>query len=156
MEERTFIPYNFEEENKIYQQKLIKVSNRDYCKWLNDFISRCKDNRYDDESFGYETLKVENLSQKDKVNEKVLDAFYRFLKIVAKTQRVAEYYDTRCFEEIEYVFKFNDKYFEYNTLIGQGSVTTIKLIEKPLFAVVDLDLYFRLEDEGIPMREYKD
>ena len=145
----------FKREKEERKQGISRVSNKEYCNWLEAFINNLPKG-YNDESWAYKTLEHnKEFTEEDLQKEKDLSYFYKFLTIVADIQRVKEYYDTRDFEEFEYAFKYNDKYYEYNTLVGQGSITRINQIEKPEYCVVDLDLYFKREEEGNPMRKYK-
>ena len=145
-----------EEQKFIEEQK--RVANKHYCYWI-EALLECLDEPYNDESWAYGTQKWKNsytTTVNDINKEKDLRHFHTFLNIVADIQRVKEYYDDRDgYPEYEYVWKFNDKYFEWNTLVGQGSITTIKQIGKPDFAYIDLDLYFEKEEEGNPQRKYK-
>lgn len=133
----------------------LKVANKEYCNWLESFMNNLPEG-YEDEAWAYKTLKHnQNFTKQDLENERHLSNFHTFLDIVADIQRVKEYYDPRDFEEYEYVFKYNNIYYEWNTLVGQGAITTIKKIEKPDFAFIDLDLYFEKQEEGNPMKKYK-
>ena len=144
-----------QEEKRKFEEGQRRVANKKYCNWIESFLNNLNE-PYEDESWAYKTLKhKKEFTKEDIKNEKDLDHFHKFLNIVADIQRVKEYYDDRDFEEYEYVWKFNNKYFEWNTVIGQGSSTTIRFIEKPDFAVIDLDLYFKREEEGNPMQKYK-
>lgn len=144
-----------QEEKRKFAEGQRRVANREYCNWIESFLNNL-DEPYNDESWGYKTLKhKKEFTEQDIKNEEDLSHFHKFLNIVADIQRVKEYYDDRYFEEYEYVWKFNNKYFEWNTIVGQGSITTICIIEKPDFAVIDLDLYFQREEEGTPMQKYK-
>ena len=144
-----------QEEKRKFAEGQRRVANREYCNWIEAFLNNLNE-PYNDESWAYKTLKhKKDFTEKDIKNEKDLSNFHKFLNIVADIQRIKEYYDDRYFEEYEYVWKFNNKYFEQNTLVGQGSITTISIIDKPDFAVIDLDLYFQREDEGNPMKKYK-
>lgn len=134
-----------------------RVANEDYCFWIEHILNHLAET-YKDESWAYRTLKWKNgytVNENDIKKEKDLEHFYIFLSIVADIQRVKEYYDDRFFEEYEYVWKFNNKYYEWNTFVGQGSITRIRQIEKPDFAYIDLDLYFKREREGDAMEKYK-
>lgn len=135
-----------------------RVANRQYCHWI-EYILNHLNEPYNDESWAYETQDWKDgyvVTQEDNEREKDLNHFHSFLNIVADIQRIKEYYDDRdSFPEYEYVWKFNNKYFEWNTIVGQGSITRISIIDKPDFAVIDLDLYFKREEEGSPMQKYK-
>lgn len=154
LDETDWEMYHQKERQKRIQGQ-IRVANKEYCSWLEQFIKKCKKG-YDEESFLYDTIEREgSFTEEDIKKEKDLSHFYDFLQIVADIQRVKEYYDDRFFEEYEYVFKFNNKYFEWNTLVGQGSITSIRIIEEPDFCVVDLDKYFKMKDEGKNLSKYK-
>lgn len=132
-----------QEEERRFIEGQKRVANKEYCTWIESFLNNLNE-PYNDESWAYKTLKhKKDFTERDIKNEKDLDNFYKFLKIVADIQRVKEYYDDSCFEEYEYIWKFNNKYFKYNILVGQGSITTISIVNKPDFAVIDLDLYFK-------------
>ena len=144
-----------QEEKREFAEGQRRVANREYCNWIESFLNNL-DEPYNDESWVYKTLKhKKEFTEQDIKNEDDLSHFHKFLNIVADIQRVKEYYDDRDFEEYEYVWKYNNKYFEWNVIVGQGSITTISIINKPDFAVIDLDLYFQREDEGNSMKKYK-
>ncbi len=129
-----------EKEERIQGQ--LRVANKNYCNWLVSFLDNLYE-PFDSECWSYKTLKHKiDFSEIDERNVTDLEHFYLFLHVVADKQRVKEYYDDSMFEEYEYVFKYNNQYYKWNTLIGQGSVTTISKIIKPIFAFIDLDLYF--------------
>lgn len=131
-----------ERENKKFADGQLKVANKEYCNWLESFIDNLPDG-YDDEAWAYKTIRHhEQFTKEDLNNERFLNDFHNFLDIVADKQRVKEYYKSDDFEEYEYVFKYNNIYYVWNTLVGQGSITTIEITDKPDFAFVDLDLYF--------------
>ena len=151
---------DWESVKKEHERKFIegqqRVGNEEYCRWIENLLKNLNE-PYNDESWAYQTLDhKEEFTEQDFKNEEDLSNFHSFLNIVADIQRIKEYYDDRdSFPEYEYVWKFNNKYFEWNTIVGQGSITTIRIIEKPDFAVIDLDLYFQREKEGNPMKKYK-
>ena len=131
-----------EKEHKKFINGQLKVANKEYCNWLESFINNLPEG-YDDETWAYKTIRHnKEFTQEDLNNERFLDAFCKFLNIVADEQRVKEYHNDDFFEEYEYIFKYNNQYYKWNTLIGQGSVTTITKVDKPRFAFIDLDLYF--------------
>lgn len=146
--------------NEKEQKKFIacqkRVANTDYCLWI-ETILRKLDEPYEDESWAYRTQKWKDnyvINEDDIKKETDLPYFHRFLDMVADIQRVKEYYDDRDgYPEYEYVWKFHDKYFEWNTIVGQGSITRIKQIAKPDFSYIDLDLYFKKEEEGCPQKK---
>lgn len=129
-----------EKEERIQGQ--LRVANKNYCNWLESFVNNLPEG-YNDENWAYRTLSHnKDFTEQDIKNEKDLSHFYKFLNIVADAQRIKEYYDDSIFEEYEYVFKYNNQYYKWNTLVGQGSITTISKVKKPMFAFIDLDLYF--------------
>ena len=130
-------------------QGQLRVNNKQYCDWLEGFIKNLP-NGYDEEDFAYRTIKKKKrFTGKDILNEKDLDHFYLFLNIVGDKQRVKEYYNFDLFEEKEYVFKYNNTFYRFNILIGQGSSSTIKVIDEPDFSYVDLDKYFKKENQEL-------
>ena len=151
---------DWESVKKEHERKFIegqqRVGNEEYCRWIENLLKNLNE-PYNDESWAYQTLDhKKEFTEQDFKNEEDLSNFHSFLNIVADLHRIKEYYDDRDgFPEYEYVWKFNNKYFEWNTIVGQGSITTIRIIEKPDFAVIDLDLYFQREKEGNPMKKYK-
>lgn len=151
---------NWEEERQKREARFLdgqkRVGNKEYCQWIEEFLENLNE-PYENESWYYGTLKhKKDFTQRDIENEADLSNFLNFLKIVADIQRVKEYLDDRDgFPEYEYVWKFNNKYFVWNTIVGQGSITRLYIIKKPDFSVVDLDLYFQREDSGHPMQKYK-
>ena len=146
----------FKREREELAQGQLRVANKTYCNWLTSFLDDLKQ-PYDDESYAYKTLKCKReLTEEDDKNEKDLSHFHKFLHIVADIQRVKEYFDDRDgFPEYEYVWKYQNRFFEWNTIVGQGSITRISKIEKPDFAYIDLDLYFQREEEGNPQKKFK-
>ncbi len=123
---------------------IAKISNIEYLDWLTiEFLPKFDNAIYEDESFLYNH---ENFTNKDLENEHDLHYFYDLLDVVANEQRVKEYYnDSDGFPVYEYVFKYKDKYYEKHTIVGQGSITFIQEIDKPDFAVINFDLYFKGE-----------
>ena len=146
----------FKRKREELAQGQLRVANKTYCNWLTSFLDDLKQ-PYDDESYAYKTLNCKRkLTEEDDKNEKDLSHFHKFLHIVADIQRVKEYFDDRDgFPEYEYVWKYQNRFFEWNTIVGQGSITRISKIEKPDFAYIDLDLYFQREEEGTPQKKFK-
>ena len=143
----------FEKEKQERAKGIERVSNRAYLNWLlNDFLPKFENNMYDDEYFIYHT---NEFSKTDIKNERDLCHFFSLLSVVANIQRVKEYYDDRFFEEYEYVFKYDNKFYEKNTIVGQGSITRISQIDKPDFCYIDLDLYFYKEENNVSQSKYK-
>ncbi len=120
---------------------IAKIASTEYFDWLTiEFLPKFENNTYEDETFLY---CHDEFTEKDVKNENNLGYFYDLLDIVANEQRVKEYTGGYDFPEYEYVFKYKEKYYEKHTIVGQGSITFIKEIDKPNFAVIDFDLYFR-------------
>ena len=124
-------------------QGQLKVANKEYCNWLEFLNNLCEP--FDSECWLYKTLKHKtDFTKQDEENIIKLDYFYSFLHTVADTQGIKEYHNNNdiC-EEYKYIFKYNNQYYQWNILIGQGSVTIIQKIQQPSFSFIDLDIYFK-------------
>lgn len=130
----------YEEDRKRGQER---TATQEYFNWFENFIKNCKGN-YDDESFIYETLKSnEPFTDIDKKNERDLSYFYQNLQLIANEQRVKEYYNTDDFEEYGYVFKYNEVFYEWTTIVGQGSITYIQITNEPEYCYIDVDKFLK-------------
>lgn len=129
-ETRKWIEEYFGEMEKRKEQ----VSSKEYIDWLYDFV--IKNNGANDESalYTYEGTDAEN--------GKLLSCFMSYVQKLAKEQRVTIVPDEECsFPSEVLAVKIKDKYFEVFTMYGQGSFTSVNLLEKePDFAYVRLPL----------------
>ncbi len=109
-----------------------KVSSKEYIDWLYDYVSINK--HADDECAAYTYKGI------DAENGQILGAFLDYVKNLATQQRVLVIPDDECeFDNEQVVIKIKDKYFEIFRMHGQGSWTSINLIDKePYYAYVKL------------------
>lgn len=116
---------------KIEEEKK-RVSSSEYINWIYDFVSVNKS--ADDESalYVYEGLNAEN--------GKLLGAFLDYVKTIAPKQRVAITADDECrFDNEQVAIKIKDRYFKIFRMFGQGSWTSVVLLEEePDYACVKL------------------
>lgn len=109
-----------------------KVSSKEYIDWVYNYVSANK--RANDESatYTYEGIDAEN--------GQVLSAFLDYVEELAKEQRVLVVPDDECdFGSEQVVVKIKDKYFEIFRMYGQGSWTSIGLLDKePDYAFVKI------------------
>ena len=109
-----------------------KVSSKEYIDWIYDYVSINK--HADDEGalYVYEGIDAEN--------GQILGAFLDYVKELAKQQRVLVVPDDKCcFASEKVVVKIKDKYFELFRMFGQGSWTSISLLDKePDYAFVKI------------------
>ena len=118
------------EEHFAKQEELAKkVSSKEYIDWLYTFVS--KNHGADDNTF-YEEV--------DEYNSQVLGAFLDYAEELAVQQRVLVVPDEDCdFDSEKIVVKIKDKYFDFFRMFGQGSRTTVCLLEKePDYAYVKI------------------
>lgn len=109
-----------------------KVSSKEYIDWIYEYVSANK--HADDEGALYVYKDI------DAENGKILSAFLDFIKEVAKQQRVLVISDDECeFENEKVTIKIKDKCFEIFKMYGQGSLTSINLLDRePDYAYVKL------------------
>ena len=100
-----------------------KVSSKEYIDWIYDYVSS---NKYaDDESalYTYEGVDAEN--------GQLLSAFLGYVEELAKQQRVLVTSDDDCeFDSEQVTVKIKDKFFKIFRMYGQGSWTSIGLLDK--------------------------
>lgn len=144
IDEFDFSDYLKKEKQRV-ENGVKKVAKTSYINWLTqDFINKFEHNVYDSEFFLYHS---KDFSALDIRNEKHLGYFDSFLDIVAKEQRVQEYHEpVLSFEEYDYVFKYKNEFYNRNIIVGQGSITRIKKVEKPDYSYIDLDKFFEKEE----------
>lgn len=108
------------------------VSSKEYIDWVYDYVFVNK--HADDESAlcAYEGIDAEN--------GQILGAFLDYVKSLAAQQRVLIVPDEECdFDSEKVVVKIKDKYFELFRMYGQGSWTSVGLLEEePDYAFVKI------------------
>ena len=121
-----------EEYFKEREERKQRVSSKGYIKWLYNYVS--SNERVDTESALYIYKDI------DAENGQILDAFFDYIKGLATKQRVLVVPDDECkFPSELVVVKIEDKYFECFRMYGQGSWTSVSLLEKePDYAYVKL------------------
>ena len=109
-----------------------KVSSKEYVDWIYDYVSTNK--HADDESASYTYKGI------DAENGQLLSAFLNYVKELAKQQRVLVTPDEECeFDSEQVAVKIKDKYFEIFRMYGQGSWTSVNLLDKePDYAFVKI------------------
>lgn len=120
------------------------VGKKEYFDWLtNLFLKKFKNGIYDSESFLYRDKS--KFSKEEEEKESKICWIGNFLEIVRKKQRAQKDEEFFPFEGARYYFKFNSKMYMYSTMIGQGSVTTIRKADNDeIFTKnINLDKYFK-------------
>lgn len=112
---------DFEKREK---EKETIYNNYDYINWLDNFTS--KHNNFYQDSFLYN----EDISQDDKKNVEKLDYLFECIDNYASNNDILPvYYDDINFGNVNYRFKYNNKYYEIGVMIGQGSSISLKTID---------------------------
>lgn len=109
-----------------------KVSSKEYIDWVYNYVSANKHANDESATYTYEGIDAEN--------GQVLSAFLDYVEELAKEQRVLIVPDDECdFGSEQVVVKIKDKYFEIFRMYGQGSWTSIGLLdEEPDYAFVKI------------------
>ena len=109
-----------------------KVSSKEYIDWLYDYVSANKNANDESALYTYKDIDAEN--------GQILGAFLDYIKELATKQRVLIVPDEECeFGSEQVVVKIKDKYFEIFRMFGQGSWTSVSLLEnEPDYAFVKL------------------
>lgn len=109
-----------------------KVSSKEYIDWLYDYVSINKNANDESALYIYKDIDAEN--------GQILGAFLDYIKELAIKQRVLVVPDEECeFDSEQVVVKIKDKYFEIFRMFGQGSWTSVSLLEnEPDYAFVKL------------------
>ena len=111
-----------------------KASSKEYIDWIYDYVSSNK--HADDEGalYTYEGIDAEN--------GQLLSAFLDYVKELAVQQRVLVTSDEECgFDNEQVIVKIKDKYFEIFRMYGQGTWTSVNLLdEEPDYAFVKIFL----------------
>ena len=99
-----------------------KVSSKEYVDWVYDYVSASKHANDESATYTYEGIDSENGQE------------------LAKQQRVLVVPDDECdFGSEQVVVKIKDKYFEIFRMYGQGSWTSVGLLDKePNYAFVKI------------------
>ena len=116
---------------KIEEEKK-RVSSSEYINWIYDFVSVNKSADDEGALYVYEGINAEN--------GKLLGAFLDYVKTIAPKQRVAITTDDECrFDNEQVAIKIKDRYFKIFRMFGQGSWTSVVLLEEePDYACVKL------------------
>lgn len=118
------------EERFAKQEELAKrVSSKEYIDWLYSFVS--KNHGVDDDTL---------YGGVDEENSRLLGVFLDFAEELAVQQRVLVVPDDDCdFDSEKIVVKIKDKYFDIFRMFGQGSWTSVCLLERePNYAYVKI------------------
>lgn len=109
-----------------------KVSSKEYIDWIYNYVSANKYVDDEDAIYVYEGI--------DSENGQLLSGFFDYVEELAKEQRVLIVHDEKCdFDSERAVVKIKDKYFEVFRMYGQGSWTSIELLDKePDYAFVKI------------------
>ena len=109
-----------------------KVSSKEYIDWVYNYVSANKHANDESATYTYEGINSEN--------GQVLSAFLDYVEELAKEQRVLVVPDDECdFGSEQVVVKIKDKYFEIFRMYGQGSWTSVNLLdEEPEYAFVKI------------------
>lgn len=109
-----------------------KVSSKEYIDWIYDYVSTNKNANDESALYTYKDIDAEN--------GQILGAFLDYIKELATKQRVLVVPDEECkFGSEQVVVKIKDKYFEVFRMFGQGSWTSVSLLEnEPDYAFVKL------------------
>lgn len=109
-----------------------KVSSKWYIDWLYDYVSTNKNANDESALYTYEGIDAEN--------GQLLSAFLDYVEELAVQQRVLVTSDNECeFDNEQVIVKIKDKYFEVFRMYGQGSWTSVNLLDKePDYAFVKI------------------
>lgn len=100
-----------------------KVSSKEYIDWLYDYVST--HGHSDDESALYIYKGI------DSENGQLLSSFINYIKDLASQQKVPIISDDECmFGNEQVIVKIKDKYFDVFRMDGQGSWSSVVLLEK--------------------------
>lgn len=100
-----------------------KVSSQEYINWVYEYVSANKHANDESALYTYEGVDAEN--------GQILSAFLDYVEDLAKEQRVPVMPDDECeFDSEQVTVKIKDKYFEIFRMHGQGSWTSIGLLDK--------------------------
>ena len=106
-----------------YEEKKNLVSSIKYLNWLYDFV---KPNMVIDD----ETAYYEMQDGKDKENVALFPVLQEVISELADEQDVPNMLDeTNEFQIYNYIFQYKDKFFQIDTITGQGSITFISLVQ---------------------------
>ena len=136
---------NFEEkcnqffENYIseYNKKQSIVKSEEYKNWLVSFID-ILGHGFCDDDFLY--CDDENITKVDKDYVACLRYFYNYVEKLGEQQKVLPIID----DSFTFYFKLKGKFYSINLILGQGTITFVKPIQK------EPDCYYVFIDEGIP------
>ena len=109
-----------------------KVSSKWYIDWLYNYVSANKHVNDESALYTYEGIDAEN--------GQLLSAFLDYVKELAVQQRVLVTSDEECgFDNEQVIVKIKDKYFEIFRMYGQGTWTSVNLLDKePEYAFVKI------------------
>ena len=121
-----------EDDLKKIEKNKEKVSSKEYIDWIYDYVSSNK--HVDDESalYTYEGVDAEN--------GQLLSTFLDYVEELSIQQRVLVTPDDECkFDSEQVTVKIKDKFFEIFRMYGQGSWTSVNLLdEEPEYAFVKI------------------
>ena len=118
---------------KIDEKKKL-VSSKEYIDWLYNYVSTNKN--IDDESALYVYQGI------DAQYGQIVGTFLDYVEELAESQKVLISSDEDCnFPNEKVIVKIKDKYFELFRMYGQGSLTSVTLLDKePTYNFVRLSL----------------
>ena len=121
-----------EEYFKRIEKNKEKVSSKWYIDWLYNYVSANKHVNDESALYTYEGIDAEN--------GQLLSAFLDYVKELAVQQRVLVTSDEECgFDNEQVIVKIKDKYFEIFRMYGQGTWTSVNLLDKePEYAFVKI------------------
>lgn len=121
-----------EEYFKRIEKNREKVSSKEYIDWVYNYVSANKHANDESATYTYEGIDAEN--------GQVLSAFLDYVEELASQQRVLVTPADDChFDSEQVTVKIKDKYFEIFRMYGQGSWTSIGLLdEEPGYAFVKI------------------
>ena len=107
------------------EEKINYTASKEYLEWLYNFIK--PDKIYDDESALY--LMTDS---KDKENLLMISYLQKYIEVLATTQSIENKVDNEnSFQALNYIFRYRDRYYQIDTMIGQGAITFISICKNP-------------------------
>lgn len=118
---------------KIEENKKL-VSSKEYIDWLYDYVSKNKN--IDDESALYVYQGI------DAQYGQIIGVFLNYVEELAESQKIPISSDENAgFPNEKVIARIKDKYFELFRIYGQGSLTSVNLLnEEPISSFVKLCL----------------
>ena len=106
------------------QRRNSLVRTKEYIDWLYN-LATSAENGFSDDSYLYAP------ENEDRYNALLLSYFFGYVEELANKQHIEPTTNSDDFYSVVYKVQILDKFFEMETLAGQGSITFIKEIEKP-------------------------